>query len=175
LLEERAGFLRVFEANTGAGEWGAFILSLYGRRLDDNAARCPNTMAVLDRIPDLCGLVCFSVLAPNTHVLPHCGPSNVRLRCHLPVKIPPGCRLRVARRTVEWTEGESIVFDDSFEHEVWNTSSSPRAVLMFDILHPDLTAEERAFCYQVQDLEAKEQYARTVLENARPPGDWIYG
>lgn len=175
LLASRDGFIRVFEDNTGEGEWGAYILHLYGRRLDANAARCPRTVALLDRIPGLCGLVCFSALAPQTHVLPHCGPSNVRLRCHLPLVVPGACRLRVANRTIEWREGESIVFDDSFEHEAWNGAEATRIVLMFDILHPGLTAEERELCYVLQDQEAKEQYARTLLSNASPAGDWVYG
>jgi len=35
------------------------------------------------------------------------------------------------------------VFDDSIEHEVWNDSDVPRAVLIFDIWSPFLSAAER--------------------------------
>jgi aspartyl/asparaginyl beta-hydroxylase (cupin superfamily) len=36
------------------------------------------------------------------------------------------------------------VFDDTIEHEAWNDSDAPRAILMFDIWHPHLTGPERA-------------------------------
>ena len=36
-----------------------------------------------------------------------------------------------------------LVFDDSFEHEVWNDSSRRRVIP--DMFHPDLTHEEVAF------------------------------
>ncbi len=35
------------------------------------------------------------------------------------------------------------MFDDSIEHEVWNESDMPRAVLIFDICSPFLTPAER--------------------------------
>jgi PhnB protein len=34
------------------------------------------------------------------------------------------------------------VFDDNFEHEVWNLGDRPRVVLVVDMWHPDLTEEE---------------------------------
>ena len=37
--------------------------------------------------------------------------------------------------------GEQVsIFDDSFDHEVWNNASSPRVVLLIDVWHPDLDA-----------------------------------
>ena len=36
-----------------------------------------------------------------------------------------------------------MIFDDSFEHEVWNEGNSSRLVLIVDIWHPDLTAEQK--------------------------------
>ncbi len=40
------------------------------------------------------------------------------------MQVPPASpevdlRLRVADRELRWREGEVIVFDDSFDHEVW--------------------------------------------------------
>jgi len=35
------------------------------------------------------------------------------------------------------------VFDDTIEHEAWNRSDSPRAVLIFDIWNPFLSVAER--------------------------------
>ena len=68
---------------------------------------------------------------------------NTRLTVHLPLIIPPGCTFRVGGQQRPWELGKAIVFDDSIEHEVWNESDVPRAVLIFDIWSPFLTLAER--------------------------------
>ena len=64
------------------------------------------------------GETLFSVLRPGTHLRPHCGSTNSRLTCHLGVVVPGGARVRVGDEWREWAEGECLVFDDSWEHEV---------------------------------------------------------
>ena len=87
----------------------------------------------------------FSVLSPGAHIAPHCGPSNARLRAHVTLRHAGGAALRVAREERAWVEGDALVFDDSFEHEVWHNGSDPRAVLILDFWHPQLPAAERDF------------------------------
>lgn len=36
-----------------------------------------------------------------------------------------------------------LIFDDSFEHEVWHNGTSVRLVLIVDVWHPDLTDDEK--------------------------------
>lgn len=36
-----------------------------------------------------------------------------------------------------------MVFDDSFEHEVWHNGTEYRLILIIDVWHPDLTAHEK--------------------------------
>lgn len=43
-----------------------------------------------------------------------------------------------------WEEGKILIFDDSFEHEVWHNGTSVRVVFIVDVWHPDLTEEERS-------------------------------
>ena len=53
------------------------------------------------------------------------GPTNKKLRVHLPL-VTPGAglaRLRVGSQTREVRLGQALIFDDSFEHEAWNDSS----------------------------------------------------
>ena len=97
------------------------------------------------------GQIKLSVLQGATHVAPHCGLTNTRLRAHLPLVVPTDIppRIRVAEQMKEWKEGKVIVFDDSFEHEVWNESNETRIVLIVDINHPELT-EERRNWYQTR-------------------------
>jgi aspartate beta-hydroxylase len=47
----------------------------------------------------------------------------------------------VGTRDTVVEEGKVSYFD-SFEHEVWNSSLTLRAVLIIDVWHPDLTAAE---------------------------------
>ena len=61
----------------------------------------------------------------------------------MPWIVPAGCRFRVGGETREWKVGEAWVFDDTIEHEAWNNSDAPRAILIFDIWHPELTPLER--------------------------------
>ncbi|PQO92518.1 aspartyl beta-hydroxylase [Massilia phosphatilytica] len=129
--------------------WSAFHLVEAGKVNDANAQRCPRTMALLAGAPqpDQPGrtpVAMFSVLKPKTRIPPHCGVSNVRLVTHMPLVVPPGCAFRVGNDVRAWEEGKAWVFDDTIEHEAWNDSDSPRAILMFDIWHPHLTGPERA-------------------------------
>jgi len=92
----------------------------------------------------------FSIMGPRTHVAPHCGFINARVRCHLALVVPDGGHMRVGSESRAWVEGKALLFDDSFEHEVWNDSPSGRVVLLFDVWHPDLTAvEKRALAHMM--------------------------
>jgi aspartate beta-hydroxylase len=129
--------------------WSACHLIRDGEEVVANAALCPRTLAALRELP-LCRIkgrtptALFSLLRPGAHIPPHHGFLNTRLICHLPLIVPPECALRVGGETRPWREGELVIFDDTMEHEAWNRSSQPRAVLLFDIWRPELTATERS-------------------------------
>lgn len=42
-----------------------------------------------------------------------------------------------------WTEGKFLIFDDSFEHEVWHNGTETRLILIIDLWHPELTESEK--------------------------------
>lgn len=129
------------------GDWNIFELCSHGHMNTSNAILAPRTVQVLERMPDTTshrnGLVYFSVLHPHVHVSAHCGPTNSRIRIHLGLRVPEGSSMRVGYETRQWREGECLVFDDSWEHEVYNQSEFLRAVLLVDVWHPDLTSQER--------------------------------
>ena len=85
------------------------------------------------------GSVSFARLEPGTHMIPHTGPSNRRLTIHLPLIVPEGPSMRVATENLTWTEKKVLMFDDSFEHEVWHEGSEPRYILHTNIWHPSYT------------------------------------
>ncbi|WP_313671496.1 aspartyl/asparaginyl beta-hydroxylase domain-containing protein [Sandarakinorhabdus sp.] len=128
--------------------WSAFHLFRNGLPIADHAARCPATMAALAQapLPRIAGtapMALFSILAPHTHIPPHNGMLNTRLICHLPLIVPDGCRLRVGAEVRDVRAGEVLLFDDSIEHEAWNDSDAPRAILLFEVWRPELTEAER--------------------------------
>jgi len=129
--------------------WSAWFLWEDGARNEANCARCPATAAAIAKLPllDIPGKapsVMFSVLQPHTTIPPHTGSTNARITVHLPLIVPPGCRFRVGGETREWREGEAWAFDDTIEHEAWNDSDRPRAILILDVWNPLLSEAERA-------------------------------
>ena len=129
-------------------DWSAFYLWKNGQFMADNAARCPRTLAALadvpmSSVPGRSPSVLFSLLRPGAHIPAHTGVLNTRMICHLPLIVPPGCYLRVGNDKREWVEGKAWVFDDSIEHEAWNTSDQTRVILLFEAWRPELTARER--------------------------------
>jgi aspartyl/asparaginyl beta-hydroxylase (cupin superfamily) len=138
-------FHRETEPISRTGDWDVFFLYDRGRRNEANCAACPVTAQLIEEnrtVRDLAGLAYFSRMAPGTRVAPHRGPTNMRLRCHLGIEIPPECGMRVAGESRSWEAGKCLVFDDSFPHEVWNDSIFARTVLVVDLWHPDLSEDE---------------------------------
>lgn len=147
-------------------EWSSIYLFRQGiKRTDTCKTYFPITTNILETMcPHRmggCGFgsVYFSKLKQNTKVVEHCGPTNVRLRCHLPLTVPnktSGSYLRVGEHCVSWQEGKPILFDDSFLHsavyagsddDVGSASNSyqcgGRIVLIVDFWHPSLTIADR--------------------------------
>lgn len=129
--------------------WSAVHLVKDGQVVPGNAERCPKTMALwrahvpAPEQPGRTPVALFSVLQPRTRIPAHVGASNARLLVHLPLVVPPGCSYRVGNSVREWVEGRAWVFDDTIEHEAWNGSDQIRVVMIFDIWHPALNADER--------------------------------
>jgi aspartyl/asparaginyl beta-hydroxylase (cupin superfamily) len=129
-------------------DWSAFHLWRSGVAVENNLEHCPETAQALRSLPladidGLCPNVFFSALQPHTHIPPHHGESNARLIAHLPLMVPPNCRLRVGFEEREWKVGEALVFDDTLSHEAINDSDELRVVLIFDLWNPLLSSAER--------------------------------
>lgn len=104
----------------------------------------------------------FSAVAPNTHIIAHNGPTNRKLRIHIPILNVDGSRLRVGEEVKYFREGEAVVFDDSFNHESWHDGIKTRVNLIIDFWHPDLTDKEVKFFRLLQ--QAKLKNGRKYLE-----------
>ncbi|XP_023182256.1 aspartyl/asparaginyl beta-hydroxylase-like isoform X13 [Xiphophorus maculatus] len=144
----RGRFLPEEENLREKGEWGQYTLWQQGKRVGNACQGVPKTCALMERFPEATGCkrgqIKFSVMQPGTHVWPHTGPTNCRLRMHLGLVIPaPGCRIRCTDQTREWEEGKVLIFDDSFEHEVWQEADSYRLIFIVDVWHPELSQYQR--------------------------------
>ena len=157
-----------------AGEWNVFYIFLHNMDFEENRVRCPVTCAAIEAIGAQYHHAFFSALAPGTHITKHHGPTNKKLRCHLPLIVPEGkCRLRAGGEVRTLEEGKCLVFDDSFEHEAWNDDpDATRIVLIFDVWHPDLRMKEVKFLDYLQRAALKaERKAVQIRDAAREDAD----
>lgn len=142
------------EGLVASGAWQKIPLWTGGVRHDAACARLPRAASIIAAFggdPVMMhppGRVFLSLMLPGTHIAPHAGPTNHRLRLHLPLLLPlaadpaagtvdaaPELGVRcgpagsdtaregqpfmvVAGRRLEWQEGRCLLFDDSFTHEV---------------------------------------------------------
>jgi len=149
------------EALTSGGAWQQLAFVRDGRRLENAwSGVLPVTEAAIRMFFQLQGeagsglttdmpraAAEVSVLAPQTHLVAHCGPTNHRLRLHLPLLVPAEGRatMRVGDGEARpWVAGRVTILDDSFEHEIFNEATEEtRVLLLIDVWHPQLTLAER--------------------------------
>lgn len=161
-----------------SGDWQEFIL--FGAGADrTNKYLCSATCQLIQQhIPDAVDLaeagggeIIFSKLSPKTRIAPHCGTTNLRLTAHLGLIVPEKaeegrCEIRIGSdQWISWREGKVIVFDDSYEHEVVNETSSPRCVLLLRFWHPTLPKCDR----QISIENALKEKSRDQLSRCNPP------
>ena len=61
------------------------------------------------------------------------------LRLHLGLIVPEPndkVKIRVDDQICHWQEGKCLLFDDSYDHEVWNETDGWRVVLFVDFVRP---------------------------------------
>lgn len=184
LLEQRESFPLYHDVDpkqreiSGADEraWRTFFV--YAREVGEefpNQELCPRTTEIVKSIPGVLQAF-FSVLEPRKSVPAHEGPSYTYLRYHTAFRVPAvnPPRIRVKDRVYTWKERESLLFDDSWEHEVMNEADEVRVVLIVDVERPlplllraangvlrrlaagDFTQGRRAFADLVRPRSARE-------------------
>jgi beta-hydroxylase len=118
--------------------WKTYFLAGIGMDCAPNAERCPETMRLLRQIPGMTTAF-FSILSPGKHIPAHRGAWNGILRLHVGLMVPSPrerCRIRIGNDFYSWREGEALIFDDTFNHEVWNETDGYRVVLFVDFARP---------------------------------------
>lgn len=146
LLAVAPAFTRAkYDSSANPLPWTTYYFYLQGRSVAQHLATCPKTARVLARIPHNGLHVCFSAIPPGGSLHPHTGPTNASLTAHLGLADCEGATLHVGGRSLEYGEGDVLVFDDSFVHWVEHAGSRVRYTLMVTFWHPELHALERGF------------------------------
>ena len=119
-------------------DWRMFILRAYGAEFPRNMAVCPTLAALVAASPDVLS-ASISFLAPGKHIPEHRGPFRGVLRFYLVLSMPlaadgrPAALLKVAGTDYRLADGEYLLWDDTFPHEVTNDSDEVRTVLLLDV------------------------------------------
>ncbi|QNE31689.1 aspartyl/asparaginyl beta-hydroxylase domain-containing protein [Sphingomonas sp. NBWT7] len=119
------------------GIWQSFRLWRDGDGMHENAIHCPVTSALIGAIPGLHSAF-FSILAPGARISAPRGFTKGLITCHLALVVPRDgdARMRIADRVVRWAEGETLVFDDTYPHAVWNDTAGTRMILLLQVARP---------------------------------------
>ncbi len=139
-----------------------------GHLVAENADLFPQTLKALSSAPmpeitDQAPMSLFSKLAANSRIPAHNGLLNTRLICHLPIIVPENCGcLRVGNEERPWEEGKMLIFDDSIEHEAWNSSANDRVILLFEIWRPEIDEQERQLITTM--LRAVKEYQNNQVQ-----------
>jgi aspartate beta-hydroxylase len=132
-------------ANDGR-DWRLFIMKAYGVSFSDKLQRCPTVAAILELTPEAVSCS-FSYIAPGKHVPRHRGPFRGILRFHLMLSMPndengvPACDLMINDIPRRLTDGQSLLWDDTFPHELKNRSDKVRIALLLDVWRPQMPAD----------------------------------
>jgi beta-hydroxylase len=138
------GFIKAAEKHADASfnsffkqGWKRFYLKWYGEPLASAEALCPNTVKLLNSIPNVKAAM-FALLPPGSKLNPHRDPFAGSLRYHLGLITPNSddCRIFVDGQMHSWRDGEDIVFDETYVHWAENRTDQTRVILFADVERP---------------------------------------
>ncbi len=140
-------------ANDGR-DWRVFVLKAYGFDIRQNLDRCPATAELIARCPSILS-ASFSFLAPGKHIPPHRGPFRGIVRFHLGLSVPlgedgkPGAILRVDDVEYRLGDGDCLLWDDTYSHEVLNATNEVRVALLLDVWRSEMPADMIALSHLI--------------------------
>jgi len=121
--------------------WNTLGFTSYGAINYTNCALCPVLSSLIVQIPSI-KLAMLSIMEGGARIKRHCGYFKNVLRVHLTLHVDhPETKdkkrfIDVGGEKYHWKEGELVVFDDTFPHEVYNEVPGKRIVLFLDIERP---------------------------------------
>ncbi len=119
-------------------DWRLFVLKAYGVSCAKNMAACPRLASIVAAAPVVLS-ASISFMAPGKHIPAHRGPFRGVVRFYLGLSVPRRADGSAAAvLTVDGTahrigDGEWLLWDDTYPHEVLNDSDEIRSVLLLDV------------------------------------------
>ena len=132
-------------ANDGK-DWRMLMLKAYGVEVPENIAKMPTLARLLDECPEVKSAT-VSFLAPRKHIPRHRGPFRGIMRFHLGLQIPkeacgrPATIMMIDDNEYRISDGECLLWDDTFPHEVMNNADEPRIALLLDVWRPHMPVD----------------------------------
>ncbi len=169
------GYIRAAEKHNDAGfgsffkeGWKRFYLKWYGEPLPSAHALCPQTVALLEKIPSVKAAM-FALLPPGSKLNPHRDPFAGSLRYHLGLITPNSddCLIFVDGEPYSWRDGEDIVFDETFVHWAENKTDQTRVILFCDVERPLHTSVVRAINRVFSRVVGRATATQNVADRAR--------
>lgn len=159
--------------NVGAGynrdiNWKLYPFSLMRNNLE-SPLETPAAQRFLKSVPMLVNSF-FSILPPDTELLPHNGTSRLLTRCHVGIRIPEDrskCFFFVDNHRHEWNKGRWLVFDQTFEHYAKNNTDEYRILLILDVVRHDLPPVLRWMVFNAIRFLKYHPEARLTVNNYR--------
>jgi len=124
-------------------DWRIFVLKAYGVASEKNMAACPRLAAIVTATPRVLS-ASISFLAPGKQIPAHRGPFRGIVRFYLGLSVPrrndgsPATVLKVDGLDYRVGDGEWLLWDDTYPHEVLNDSDAVRSVLLLDVRRRDM-------------------------------------
>jgi aspartate beta-hydroxylase len=131
-------------------DWRLFVLKAYGVTCAKNMAACPRLAAIVAAAPRVLS-ASISFMAPGKHIPAHRGPFRGVVRFYLGLSVPrradgsPAAVLKVDGQDYRVGDGEWLLWDDTYPHEVLNDSDQVRSVLLLDVWRRDMPLDMEVF------------------------------
>jgi aspartate beta-hydroxylase len=138
-------------ANDGR-DWRMYVMKAYGTEVKENLARCPVLASLLSKHPEVVSAT-YSFLAPGKHIPLHRGPFRGVLRFHLGLSMPRnetgdlGATLWIDGDPHRLADGDWLLWDDTYPHEVLNATNCVRVALLLDVWRRHVPADLAALSW----------------------------
>lgn len=155
--------------NNNDDGWKIYIVKLGKNNFAEETM--PELTKILNDIPEV--VSCAVSILPAKKAIPiHVGYSKGVVRYQLAIKVPKDREnvfICVNGEKYSWTEGEGVLFDDTYPHKVYNNTDEDRVVLYMDVmrpfLNPFLDILNKFVVYLVSNSSiAKKEIARTEYQ-----------
>lgn len=130
-------------STAGGRDWRVFIPRAYGYDVQNNMALCPVLAKLLKEHPEVV-TANISIIDPHKHIPEHRGPFRGITRYTLGLYVPklengaPGVVVTIDGKDYRIGSGDSLLWDDTFDHSVVNETDELRIALLLDVYRPNM-------------------------------------